>query len=52
MEGEFEIMEFDCEEIYVKGEPAIILRILELARENLGNGVRKIDLNPELKEED
>jgi len=37
-------------EIYLRGEPKIINRILEIAKDNLGDGIRVIDLHPEFKE--
>ena len=38
-------------EIYVRGEHAVISRILEIVRAELGDGVREIDLHPRLEEE-
>ena len=37
-------------EIYLKGDSAVINRVLEIARAELGEGIDVIDLHPILKE--
>ena len=37
-------------EIYLKGDSAVINRILEIARAELGDGIDVIDLHPVIKQ--
>ena len=46
-EVKFEMPKFS--EIYVKADPQTITMLLKFARENLGNGVEIIDLEPKLE---
>ena len=46
-EVKFEMPKFT--EIYVKADPQTIAIILKFAKENLGNGVEIIDIEPKLE---
>lgn len=42
------MIDLEFTKIYVEGTPEIIGKILEIARDNLGDGISVIDLEPEV----